>query len=225
MKPYFDQDGITIWNSDCREVLPHVGRFGAVVTDPPFGIGFKYESHDDSPKGYAEFVWGVAEACEAVCLPGSPLFFWQSATNIRLLHEWFPREWRLFPACKNFVQMRPTEMQWAWDPVLVWWTPGERYALGTDSRDYDVGDTNPSSREDARGHPCPRPLSTVLRIVQQWCRPTEAVIDPFLGSGTTLVACKKLGIRGVGIEKEEKYAEIAVKRILNTTPSLFSEER
>lgn len=74
-------------------------------------------------------------------------------------------------------------------------------------------------------HPTTKPLPLVLSFINLFNPEDGRVIDPFLGSGTTLVACKKLGIRGVGIEKEEKYAEIAVKRIKNTTPTLFEVAR
>lgn len=204
-----------LWLGDCRELLPTLerGRVDAVVTDPPFGIGFKYESHNDTPEGYGTWLWSIIEQCEASCLPGSPLFVWQTMLNARKFHEWFPRDWRIFAAAKNFVQMRPTAMQYSFDPVLVWWTDGKPWYAGTASRDFHIGDTNPSSREDAIGHPCPRPLGQVRHILEQWARPFGAVIDPFMGSGTTGVACVQTGRRFIGCEIEPRYFDIACKRI------------
>ena len=202
---------------DCLEVLPTMepGSIDAIVSDPPYGIGFKYESHDDTTDGYGEFVWTAIELAERLCRPGSPVFVWQAMLNIRKLVFWFPREWRLFAAAKNFVQMRPTPMQYAFDPVIVWWTPGKPWAAGTASRDFHIGNTaNTLNRgaDYAFGHPCARPLDQVQHIVEQWARPGGVVIDPFMGSGTTGVACIRTDRRFVGIEIERKYWEIAVRR-------------
>lgn len=218
MKPYYEHAGITIYHGDCREVMasfPPCFRVDALVTDPPFGIGFKYESHDDTPEGYGEFVWSAVERAEALLLPGSPVFVWQSMPNVRRFHEWFPREWRIFAAAKNFVQMRPVSMQYAYDPVVVWWTPGEQWAEGSASRDFHVGNTAGviGKRTHEKAHPCPRPLDQVKHVVAQWVRPAGTVLDPFCGSGTTLVAAKDLGRAAIGIEIEERYCEIAAKRL------------
>lgn len=192
----------------------------AVVTDPPFGIGFKYASHDDTPDGYGEWLWSVLQEAERLCKPGSPVFVWQAMLNIRYFSEWFPRDYRIFAACKNFVQMRPTAMQYAFDPVVVWWTDGEAWSAGTLSRDYYVANTNPAMRQKGmsnyvEGHPCPRPLDQVQHIIRQWVRPGGVVIDPFVGSGTTAVACIKSGRRFIGCEIDPTYHAIAKRRIEN----------
>ena len=63
------------------------------------------------------------------------------------------------------------------------------------------------------GHPCPRPLNGMKYLVECFCPPSGLVVDPFMGSGTTLVAAKDLGRRAIGIEIEERYCEIAAKRL------------
>jgi DNA modification methylase len=228
LTPYYEQDGIVIVHSDCREVLaqfPPCFRVDAIITDPPYGIGFKYESHDDTPEGYGDFVWGVLEKAETFCAPGSPVFVWQAMLNIRRFHAWFPREWRIFAAAKNFVQMRPTSMQYAYDPVVVWWTPGGQWSEGTASRDFHIGNTAGiiGRKTWEKDHPCPRPLNQVEHVVAQWVRPLGTILDPFMGSGTTLVAAKRLGRKAIGIELEEKYCEIAAKRLAQGALDLFGE--
>ena len=203
---------------DCLEILPTLPKVDAVITDPPYGIGFKYASHDDTSKGYGEWLWSVIEAAEARCNPLSPVFVFQAMPNARRFVEWFPREWRLYAAAKNFVQMRPTAMQYAFDPVVCWWTEGEGkpWAAGTQSRDFYVADTasqvcNKGNLE--KGHPCPRPLDQMCVMVAQWVMSGGTALDPFMGSGTTGVACAQLGRKFIGIEIEPRYFDIACRRI------------
>lgn len=208
----------TLYCGECAEVMAaHQWSIGAVFTDPPFGIGFKYATHIDTPNGYAEWLWQRIEAAERMCAPGSPVMVWQSGTHLRQIAEWFPREWRLLVAAKNFVQMRPTAMQWAFDPVVCWWTPGAKpYAAGTASRDWFIANTAPVvSRPEniEKGHPCPRPLDAMAHMVEQWAAPGASVLDPFMGSGTTGVACVSLGRSFVGIEIDPAYFDIACRRI------------
>lgn len=211
----------TLYLGDCRDVLPTIGSIDAVVTDPPFGIGFKYATHDDRPEayegGYGAWLWSILEAAEAKCAPGSPLFVWQASLNIRRFSEWFPRDYRLFVAAKNFVQMRETAMQYTYDPVIAWWTPGAKpWTDGTANRDFHVANTAPlvaRPENIEREHPCPRPIDQISHVVDQWCKPDSVVLDPFLGSGTTAVACMKLGRRFVGIEKDPAYFDIACRRL------------
>lgn len=211
-------DDVTLYRGDCMEFMRTQpdGAVDAVVTDPPYGIGFEYATHDDSPDGYGEWLWGVIAEAERTCSPGSPVFVWQAMLNVRRFTEWFPRDWRIFAACKNFVQMRPTAMQYAFDPVVVWWTPGEMYAAGTLSRDWHIGNTaNTLNRGagESHGHPCARPLDQLEHIIQQWARPRCTVLDPFMGSGTTGVACVRTGRRFIGCEIDPAYFDIAERRI------------
>lgn len=204
---------------DCLEVLPtlEAGSVDAVVADPPYGIGFKYSQHDDSPVGYGAWLWQCIELAESKCEAGSPVFVWQAMLNVRRFAEWFPREWRLFAACKNFVQMRPVAMQYSYDPIVVWWTEGDIWSAGTLTRDYHVANTSPSCRKRlgdyVDGHPSPRPLSQVRHILEQWVQPGGTVLDPFMGSGTTGVACVQTGRNFIGIEIDPDYFAIAERRI------------
>lgn len=207
----------TLYLGDCREILPTLGKVDAVVTDPPYGIGFKYESHIDDAESYPDFVWPIIEAAEEILADGGPIFVWQSQKWVPRFPELFPRPWRLFIAAKTFVQMLPSPMQHSYDPVVVWWKHGARpWSAATANRDFHITNNAPvvaTPENLERGHPCPRPVSQVRHVIEQWCKPDSLVLDPFMGSGTTGVACVKLGRRFIGIEIEPKYFDIACRRI------------
>ncbi len=227
-QPTYENGDVKLWLGDCLEILPGLSGIDAVVTDPPYGIGFKYEGHDDTAEGYGKWLWSIISQCESKCGEGSPVFVFQAMLNVRNFATWFPRKWRIMAAAKNFVQMRPTAMQYAYDPVVVWWTEGKAWSAGTANRDWFIANTAPVVTRPwniERGHPCPRPLDQMQHIVEQWVRPDDTILDPFMGSGTTGVAAVRLGRKFYGIELEEKYFDIAVKRIeaeMNRFP-LFDE--
>lgn len=218
---------------DCLEFMRGMdaGSVDAVVTDPPFGIGFKYATHNDTPDNYGAWIWSIVELAESKCQQSSPIFVFQAMLNVRKFAEWFPRDWRIFAACKNFVQMRPSPMQYAYDPVLVWWTPGKNkpYSAGTLSRDWYIGNTaNTLNRKDGNssGHPCARPLDQMVHIISQWTVPGSTIFDPFMGSGTTGVACMQTGRNFIGCEIDPQYFAIAERRIREAAaqPMLFETE-
>jgi DNA modification methylase len=213
----------TLHCADCRDVLPTLAGIDAVVTDPPYGIGFKYAGHDDSDygeAGYGAWLWQTLEQAENIVPAGALMFVWQASPNIRHFAQWFPRDWRLFCAAKNFVQMRPIAMQYAYDPVIVWWKEGGKpWAApntdGTIKRDWHIADTASvmsKSEPLERAHPCPRPADQVTHIIEQWCKPGSTVLDLFAGSGTTLIAAERTRRACVGIEVHPQYCDVAVRR-------------
>ena len=219
MKPDFERDGIKLYCADCMDVLPHLSGVGAVVTDPPFGIGFKYESHDDSESDYESLITRLVSEINRMGVTGA-VVVWQAMKHANKWHRWFPEGFRIFAACKGFVQFRPTPIQFSWDPVIFW-----GHASGDPSvirKDFHLQNLAPFGfgREKIE-HPCPRPVEQVQYVIETFTIEGETVLDPFLGSGTTGVACVKLGRKFIGIEKEPKYFDIAVKRIERA----LSEER
>jgi site-specific DNA-methyltransferase (adenine-specific) len=214
VKPYYEDtaSGITIYHGDCREVLPELatGRATAVVTDPPFGIGFYYGTYQDDPVTYPDMMraW-IMEASRIV--GDGPFFVWQAMPNAPRWHEWFPQDFRIFAACKGFVQFRPHAVQNSWDPVVFW---GSARGTARHRRDFHVQALAPfGANRPRREHPCARPLEQVRYIVEIATAISDVVLDPFMGSGTTLRAAKDLGRKAIGIEIEERYCEIAAKRL------------
>ena len=210
-----------LYVGDCMDILADLPKVGGVVTDPPYGIGFEYDQHNDADygaDGYGAWIWRIVEAAEACCVPGGPIFVWQSPRNIRRFVEWFPRPWQLFCGARNFVNMTPgATMYHAYDAVLCWWRePGpEPWSAKTNNRDWHLADTASEAAKPGniqRAHPCPRPADQVTHIIEQWVPPDAVVLDPFIGSGTTIIAAERTGRRCVGAEISPSYCDIAITR-------------
>lgn len=216
MTPYFDDGQIQIWHGDCRDVLRSldVGAAQAVVSDPPFGIGFNYGGYRDDPATYGEMMrdW-IGEASRIV--GDGPFWVWQAVGTACHWHEWFPAGFRIFAACKGFVQFRPQSVQHSWDPVIFWGdVKGEPSVY---RKDWHVQNLAPFGAHRPRNpHPCPRPLEQVRYVIDIGTLPGDLVLDPFMGSGTTARAALDTGRRFIGIELEEQWCEYAVKRLAQT---------
>ena len=211
---------------DCLEIMPHLDKVDAVVTDPPYGIGFKYNTHVDDADEYPAFMSAVAKQATEITKSGGLLFFFQGMKNASRFHEWFPGGFKIFAAVRNFTQYLPTPVQHSWDPV-IWWSNGKsaRRAIAG-QRDYHVGNTAKWIAQESNGHPCPRPLDTMEYLVRLSTDEGESILDSFMGSGTTGVACVKLGRRFIGIELDEGYFNIACERIRKAyaQPDMFIEQ-
>ena len=213
IKPYYQDDSCAIILGDCREVLPELetGIADCLLTDPPYGIGFSlYESHEDSPEGYAELMKAALLESGRIIGDG-PAFVWQGMKNAAIWHSWFPSEFRILAACKSFVQYRGCAIQWSWDPVIHWGKAicHEPHVL---RKDWHVQYLAPFGANRVKSeHPCPRPYEQVLYFAH--LTESDCMLDPFAGSGTSLEVAKNLGRRAIGIEIEERYCEIAAKRM------------
>ena len=211
-------------NADCREVLPLLHKVDAVISDPPYGVGFKYDSHIDSAADYPALMREVVAHVERMRGEG-PAVFWQGMPNADRWHEWFPKGFRLFAACKGFVQFRPTSPQYSWDPIVFWGKPTT--AATFSARDFHVQTLAPFGAGRTRvDHPCPRPDDQVEYILGVFTEGGQTILDPFMGSGTTGVACVKLGRKFIGIEIDPGYFDIACKRIREAyaQPDMFVEQ-
>ena len=213
----------TLYLGDCLEVLKTIEpeSIDAVVADPPFGIGFKYGSDKEAtstPEDYWKWLDPIHQECMRILKPGGFSAWWQTQLNFRHFWSWFGDEIRIYAACKNFVQMRPTPINYAYDPVVMVYKEGSplRPEKPHRSVDFFVGNTAgviSDTKRIEKGHPCPRPLDQVLTIVENFVLPFGVVLDPFAGSGTTGVACGRTGRKFIGCEIKPAYFEIAKKRI------------
>ena len=189
MKPYYQDDAVTIYLGDCREILPQLEPVDLVLTDPPYGVG------------YAEWDSRLIEGWLDICLKLSPLVLVITGTT----HcEDYPRaDWILSWARPGSVQRANGGGFSHWEPIKVY---------GRNPFDVDCKVFLADTRAGDLGHPCPKPLS-VMKWLIEGSKISGIILDPFMGSGTTLRAAKDLGRKAIGIEIEEKYCEIAARRM------------
>ena len=204
MKPYYKDDYVTIYNADCREVLPELEKVDLVLTDPPYGVG---ASTDKSEYIGSHFVDDESFIRDVVV--GEVLPMCRSISPMVVLTCGIKCMW-LYPKPDSFgVFYYPAAVGWqSWgsadtNPILYYGKCKKKGALS-----WSSGAVAPEN-----GHPCAKPIKQWRKLVTRFADKESLVLDPFMGSGTTLHACKDLGIKAIGIEMEEKYCEIAVKRL------------
>ncbi len=199
----------TLYRGDAFDVLPTLprGSIDVAITDPPYGIGFKYRSHDDLPREYEPLIRRLVAELTRVTDHG-PCFVWQSQLKADRWHAMFPRGFRIIAACK--VYPSGDRRCLAWDPVIYWSSKG--YLRDQIPCDWHVAHL--PEWQEALGDcpvPCPRPLDQV----RDFCESVRGhtILDPFLGSGTTGVAALLAGKRFIGIERDPVYFEYTCHRI------------
>jgi site-specific DNA-methyltransferase (adenine-specific)/modification methylase len=213
----------TLYRGDAFDILPMLSGIGAVVTDPPYGIGFKYRSHDDAPDAYDGLMQRLVPELVRVTDSG-PCFVWQSPLKADRWHQYFPKGYRIVAACKVYPPRNGRTPCLSWDPVIFW--SGRSRLFQELPRDWHVADLTPwDGYKGDNPVPCPRPLAQV----RYFCDAIQAdsILDPFMGSGTTGVAALLAGKRFVGIERDPVYFEYACTRITETRamPPAYSFKR
>lgn len=207
MKPYYEDGAVTIYHGDCRDVLPYVAA-DVVVTDPPYGVGVDYGTFHDTPEMLASLVADVFPIMQKVGRVGLT----PGIGNERL----YPQpDWTLAWFYGGGSNYSPWGFN-CWQPILVW-GKCPYMAAGDGCRPDAVVMNLPAV---ANGHPCSKPFRFMTWLVNRLSRCHEIVLDPFMGSGTTLRAAKDLGRKAIGIEIEERYCEIAARRCSQETMAL-----
>lgn len=200
---------IQLYHGDCLSILPHLSGVDAVVTDPPYGLGDKWQGGGGSSRSSWNF-----NPSEAMSWDGAIV----DAVN-DLPH--FATEIIIWGG--NYYPLPPARCWFVWDKKV-----GDNFTTGQ----CELAWTNldrpirafrfaqcEQANEGPKYHPTQKPFALMA-----WCLKWiggQTILDPFMGSGTTGVACVRLGRKFVGIEKERKYFDIAVKRItdeLNRAP-------
>lgn len=209
MTPYYQKDGITIYHGDCREIMPTLPKVDLVLTDPPYGIGCANMEKDSgaqrgsakAPKGiYVGTEWDNGTVNQSVidsCVSkGSYACFWGG----------------------NYYRPPPSSAWLVWDKEngsngfadceLAW----TNYGTAVRMKRHLWNGMLRKGKEN-RIHPTQKPIDVMTWAISLCPVAPDLILDPFMGSGTTLVAAKNLGRQAIGIEIEEKYCEIAAKRL------------
>lgn len=210
-KPYYEHAGITIYHGDCRELLPGLESVDLLLTDPPYGIkrangmggggydGFgngskrvprEYPGDWDDARPDAQLVQLLVRAASVSIIWGGNYF----ADALPM-----GRKWLVWDKEQTMPSFSDAELAWT-------------NLSGNSVKMFRLCGAGLMAVEQNRVHPTQKPVD-----LMQWCigrhPDAQTVLDPFMGSGTTLVAAKNLGRTACGIEIEEKYCEIAAKRL------------
>jgi DNA modification methylase len=211
MKPYYEQDGITIYHGDCRDILPFLPKVDLVLTDPPYSVG-RAETEFQSSGNIAVSLHLASEKTPTMAVFGT-----SSGRGIEFLRSSI----RALPHCRVLCWRRryvnsPAAGPWRWDLVLIHVFGKGAFGRPTDSGLVETDGTQALAIEV--GHRAPVPVEVMDFIYRHFV--PGVVLDPFVGSGATLLAAKARGGKAIGIEIEEKYCEIAAKRCSQTVMAL-----
>lgn len=218
-KPYYEDEAVTIYHGDARELLPLIDSVDLVLTDPPYGVGAARKHFGG--QGVKRHMTGIVRG--KVVQPRDygdsdwddhPI---EQETIESLMHL---SRWQIIFG-GNYYALGPARCYLVWDKLR-----GE-----TDYADVELAWTNldkvarikrwrwngflqeDQAHKEERVHPTQKPLAVIKWAIQLAPDDCELILDPFMGSGTTLRAAKDLGRKAIGIEIEERYCEIAAKRM------------
>ncbi len=205
MKPYFQDDAVTIYHGDCRHILPTLGRFDLLLTDPPYGIDADNRKRILSrgklaaAKDYGDSQWDKEPV---------PAWLMELARSITEKQIIFGGNYYSLPPCKGPLvwDKENGENDFA-DGEMAWNNLGCALRI---KRHLWNGMLRKGGEE--RHHPTQKPLA-VIAWALSLAGDVASVLDPWAGSGTTGRAAKDLGKTAVLIEREERYCEIAAKRM------------
>ena len=213
MKPYYEADGITIYHADCRELIDEL-KPDAVLTDPPFfAPAVHYSSRIEWGKSWGDAMmlgqWWEDTLKAVDSVPSVATFCDSESYPV-----FYPAMYRRFERLAGVVWDKGrigmgTPWRHSFELVLHGWNG----TISPDDRGQgDVIRISPVS-PDEREHPAEKPNGLLRLLLGVMTSEDDVVLDPFMGSGSTLRAAKDLRRHAIGIEIEERYCEIAARRL------------
>ncbi len=204
MQPYYQDSAVTIYHGDCREIVPEITGV-VMITDPVWPNNTLEEFTEIEPYSLFDDAWRAhGEYCSRAAIQ----LGCDSDPSILT-----PIDLRFFRVCwlRYALPGHKGRVLYSGDVAYLFGEPpparpGKQLICGECISKSNFGN-------EAKPFPCPRKLEHVKFLVSQWTSPEDVILDPFMGSGTTLRAAKDLNRKAVGIEREEKYCEIAAKRM------------
>lgn len=213
MTPYYEQFGVTIYHGDCREVMPRLGSFGLLLTDPPYGIDV---TKNGTVGGGGTTASGFRQW---------ELSSWDARTNQPALDEALTHCRESIVWGGNYYALPPARCWLVWNKVQRGFSlaDGELAWTNLDLAVRIIDCARNPGFYRTQQHPTEKPLK-----VFDWCLSlasgSSSICDPFMGTGTTLVAAKRRNREAVGIEAQERYCEIAAQRLQQGALDLFGKE-
>ena len=198
----------TIIQGDCLQVMKDIPdkSVDLVLTDPPYNYDFNYASNcNDNLKEQEYFHWCKKWFNEIQRISKCLVI----TIGLKNIYGWIEIENPLHIACwakpNAMTAMKNVKLN-CWEPILI-------YGELKKPINYDLYIHNISKQKDTGNHPCPKQPIFWKKLVLDYSEEGDIVLDPFLGSGTTAVACKHLKRNFIGIELSEEYCEIARQRL------------
>ena len=235
LDPLYDEDGIVLYRGDCREVLPKLGPVDVVVTDPPYGDTSL--SWDEPVRGWL----GLVDAPQLWCFASLRFLLehgvefdgwtygqeiiWEKHNGSSFHADRFKR---VHEMVVHFYRGRwgglHHQVPWTFDamPQTVRRKRGPPHTGHIEASSYRSEDGGPElmrsvlavrSEHGRAVHPTQKPLGILRPLIEYSCPSNGVVLDPFAGSGSTLLAARELGRRAIGIESDEVYVQAAIKRL------------
>jgi DNA modification methylase len=204
MKPYYEDEFITLYNADCLSVLPTLPRFQVMLTDPPYPNDPRFPTTWDFIGRFAAASWDAAENDAWLVSDFSRSF----------LAEWLSafKPWVYVDMLAANVSNSMAMCRFGFDLFI----PSLVMAKGKPKMARRWSNLVPAVRESyapSSGHPSPKYTSVYSRYIAMLLPQNGLLVDPFAGSGTSLVACKRLNRKAIGIEIEEAYCRIIIERL------------
>ena len=189
---------------DCLEVMRSMPdkSVDAVITDPPYNVGLDY-SNGDNRKDYQEWCALWFAECQRIA---NFTIFTPGMVNIAMWYRISEPLWVASWHKPNQCSSSRLGGFNAWEPILIYGKPNKR--VGHDAWSMSIG-----QQKDVGNHPCPKYLPFWKKMIIDITADASTILDPFMGSGTTGVACVQTGRNFIGIEIDPTYFAIAERRI------------
>lgn len=219
MEPYYQDSFATIYHGDCREVLQTLSKQAdIIIADPPFSVPVKYQNaKGEHPRSYGDllvmepFFSDAFKAMKIASKLDAHVYVCCDAESYPIFHKC---GYAIWPQSQMLVWYKPTGRRgrgWlnAYELLIHFRSAGTKYADGFRQNVFGIMPVRTLDRQ----HPAEKPGSLVRHLSDAVVKDVAMMIDPFMGSGTTLRDAKDRGWKAIGIEIEEKYCEIAAKRL------------
>jgi site-specific DNA-methyltransferase (adenine-specific) len=203
-EPYFQDESCTIYHGDCRELLPLIEPVDLVLTDPPYGLGELWQGGGGSSKSSWKFHPSEAQAWDSATVEGVE----NLPAHGRHCVIWGGNYYALPPSRCWFLWDKKQNDQWTTAQAEMAWTNVNRPV-----RVFRMSQAEFATYDRNKEHPTQKPIHLMRWCIQMTMANPQTILDPFMGSGTTLRAAKDLGRKAIGIEIEERYCEIAARRL------------